>query len=262
MWSGLCTSASEAPRLSSTAGNDNFFDDMLAPPTTTTTTTTTTATTATTTNRCADDSDNYTSNQTQTDEEPAKGVKELNVSEDDDWGIDGWETPQASFINPPPPPPQPTVGAPRNPRVVALEAAVLEELQHYILDFADPRATEELNGDMNDAKGFARHVAYYAARPELAQYTIEQEVIDISVCNQGHLFFCFKLRPSTVTGTLSRQSNRCAYFHLITISGPSHGVSSHDVGRSGAAAVFWRWRRPRGCCSSGAMLPRRDSAEQ
>jgi hypothetical protein len=189
MWSGLCTSASEAPRLSSAAGNDNFFDDMLAPSTTTAATTSKLSRT--------EESDNSLSNQTQP-EEPAKAIEKHDVTEDDDWGVDGWESPKPKFANPPPPPLQPSVSAPRNPRLVALEAAVLEELQHYILDFADPRATEELNGDLNDAKGFARHVAYYTARPELAQYTIEQEVNNYGVCTQRHSFTPFKSTAQSV----------------------------------------------------------------
>ena len=51
---------------------------------------------------------------------------------------------------------------------------VVEELRDYMLDFADPRATSELNEDLNE-KSFASLAAYYKEKPEMALYTIEHE---------------------------------------------------------------------------------------
>lgn len=176
MWSALGAPAAVSPHPPVTVESDEFFDQLLAAAAISS----------------SEDSSSSSSDQPPASE-PTDTAKANDTSEvgDDDWDVDGWGA--AKPVAPPaasppaapglparasaPRPPPPALDAARARRQLALEAAVLDELQHYVLDFADPRATEELNGDlMNDAKGFARHVAYYAARPELATYTIEQEV--------------------------------------------------------------------------------------
>jgi hypothetical protein len=104
----------------------------------------------------------------------------LEVRTEDDWDVDGWEDIrpgiqhfQASFK--PPPLPRP-IDARLKERHDQLTDIVLEELREYMLNFADPRATEELNDDLNE-KSFASLANYYSAKPELIDYTIDQEGI-------------------------------------------------------------------------------------
>jgi hypothetical protein len=188
MWSALGTPAALPPRHPATVESDDFFDQLLAAG-------------AISSNEDSS-SDQPPASEPDNIAEANDNTSDVGNDDDDDWEVDGWDAakpvvvppaapalavPEAAaaaaaaaartlHVAPPPRPPPTALDSSRARRQRALEATVLEELQHYLLDFADPRATEELNGDLNDPKGFARHVAYYAARPELASYTIEQEV--------------------------------------------------------------------------------------
>lgn len=58
------------------------------------------------------------------------------------------------------------------------------ELKQYLFDFADPQATEELNEDLS-LKKFPALYSYYAARPELAEFTVNTEIDRLSYTVKG-----------------------------------------------------------------------------
>lgn len=106
--------------------------------------------------------------------EPVKKTCGSLNEDSDDWDVDGWEvssmeTPQNKSISR-----QSSAATPETPQLQQMTNTVMEELREYMLNFADPRATLELNEDLNE-KPFSALLAYYATRPELAAYTVDHE---------------------------------------------------------------------------------------
>ena len=61
-----------------------------------------------------------------------------------------------------------------------IQADILQQLREYIMDFADPDATEDLN-DLLDQRSYRDLYGYYVDRPELAEYTLQSEFERLSV---------------------------------------------------------------------------------
>lgn len=101
-----------------------------------------------------------------------------NNVDENDWDVDGWavsdvQTPTFNSV----PLKSSTNGTSCNDQrseLQELTKTIMEELREYMLNFADPRATSELNEDLNE-KPFSALMAYYGMRPDLATYTIEHE---------------------------------------------------------------------------------------
>ena len=108
---------------------------------------------------------------------------------------------------------------------------MVEELREYLLDFADGRATEELNGDMARGVSLGKLRLYYEAKPELAEYTVDQEL--------SRMAYEVRAAPASALSSSSASSS--------SSSSSWHRTADGAVGRARCEAAL------RDVCEAGAV---------